>query len=146
MKKLNRKGFSVVEVIIAMVVISIVTATSLSIVSVSADNTKAAAYRAEAQYFAADALECFKPAQSADHFYSILENFRGGVTLDQLPEEYKDDYVRLYRLNGSNYPVYIYENFNSVEGAVVVTFKILVLDNSGQEIAKIEYSKLRRAA
>ena len=28
----------------------------------------------------------------------------------------------------------------------ITSFKILVLDNSGQEIAKIEYSKLRRAA
>ena len=53
-----------------MAVIAIVTATAL---------TRAAMYKADAQYLVYDALECFKTSKSEDEFIRAFE-FRGNVT------------------------------------------------------------------
>lgn len=63
-KKLkNKKGFSLVEVAIAMAVVSIVTITAIAIIYPATDKTKVANSQSAAIYFAADALECFKATE-----------------------------------------------------------------------------------
>ena len=82
MKKMNKKGFSIVEVIIAMTVIAIVSASALTIVLKSFDNTRAAMYKADAQYLVYDALECFKVSNSPDEFAAAFTfRFGGNVAV-----------------------------------------------------------------
>lgn len=73
MRKINRKGFSLVEVVIAMAVVSIVTLTAISIVYSATDRNKQANIKSDAIYFTADVIECFKATETAKDFYYALK-------------------------------------------------------------------------
>jgi len=79
MKKriLSRDGFTLAESIIAMVIISLVTVTAVTLILSSTHTTQSAVQKAQAQYFAEDALTCFRAADSADRFVDAIA-FSGG--------------------------------------------------------------------
>jgi len=81
MKKriLSRDGFTLAESIIAMVIISLVTVTAVTLILSSTHTTQSAVQKAQAQYFAEDALTCFRAADSADRFVDAIA-FSGGYT------------------------------------------------------------------
>ncbi|MBQ1195598.1 MAG: type II secretion system protein [Clostridia bacterium] len=79
LKRLNKRGFSLVEVAIAMAVISIVTFTALSIIYPATDKTVEASAQSNALYFAADAIECFKATKNPSELQAALSE-RDGVT------------------------------------------------------------------
>lgn len=73
----NKKGFAMAETIVAMAVVSLVTVTAVMLFFASARTTQSAVYKAQAQYFAEDALACFRTADDADQFSTAME-LRGG--------------------------------------------------------------------
>lgn len=97
----NKKGFSIVEVVIAMTVIAIVSATALTIVLSSADNTRAAMYKSDAQYLVADAIECFKVSETKDELVDALLA-RGGLN-----ENNKEGFSAVLIMQESGYFVFI---------------------------------------
>ena len=84
LKRLNKRGFSLVEVVIAMAVVSIVTFTALSIIYPATDKTVEANAQSNAIYFAADAIECFKATKDSDEFFEALY-YRLGIPYVQAP-------------------------------------------------------------
>ena len=80
LKRLNKRGFSLVEVIIAMAVVSIVTFAALSIIYPATDKTVEANAQSNAIYFAADAIECFKATDNVGELISTM-SFRDGMNL-----------------------------------------------------------------
>ena len=153
-KKLkNKKGFSLVEVAIAMAVVSIVTITAIAIIYPATDKTKEANAKSAAIYFAADAIECFKAVDikldgvnpsNLSEFYDALMSTRiisqdvdgegnviayyEGVT----PIDETDGYVYAFRINGSNCIVYI--RFDFISNAKEPKIIIKVTDSAGNDI------------
>lgn len=68
MRVRKKKGFSIVEVVIALTVIVIVTFSALSIIMASTTKRVNAINKTEAQNFASDILECFKASNSFSEF------------------------------------------------------------------------------
>ena len=157
-KKLkNKKGFSLVEVAIAMAVVSIVTITAIAIIYPATDKTKEANAQSAAIYFAADAIECFKAvdikldgvnpsniSEFYDEFYdalmttriisqdvdddgNVINTYYEGVT----PIGEIDGY-EAFRINGSNCIVYIRFDFilNAKEPRIIIK----VTDSAGNYI------------
>lgn len=81
MKKriLNKKGMTMVEVIIAMAVVMLVTITALSIITSSTHTTQSALHKSQAQHFAEDAFACFRACETADQFADAMA-FAGGYS------------------------------------------------------------------
>ena len=131
----NKKGFSVVEVVIAMAVITIVTVTALSILTSAANNTREMMYKADAQYLVADAVECFKVSNSTSEFYEAL-NFRGNWK----GASQSSDSVSIYIINGSCYQVTAITNYNDLRP----TLNIEVIDNNRKIITEYSYTKAKR--
>ena len=170
MKRLNKKGFSIVEVIIAMTVIAIVSASALTIVLKSLDNTRAAMYKADAQYLVYDALECYKVADSPEAFAAAFE-FRGNVMkLDNLPDGFAELIATIiassspavegsgnngdstkacfyYVIADSQYIVYIELEYGNKDKVFypVDTFKIYVIDSEYNVLSSItNYYKISK--
>ncbi len=132
-----------------MAIIAIVSATALTILTTSFNNTRAAMFKADAQYIVYDALECFKATGSADEFHNAFK-FRGNV-------EHEPDYkqplgpgapgvVLTYKISDSKYTVkvvliYNTESPNSVLSADV--FNISVYNTEDKEIASTNYRRIR---
>ena len=134
----NNKGFSVVEVVIAMVVVSLVTATALSILSLSAAHSKTTTYKIDAQYLVSDAVECFKVSDTADEFYDALV-FRGGwVGANRDGENYS------FILEKSGYAVLVSTDYENNESSFL-NLVIRILDPSDPDnsilIAEGTYQK-----
>lgn len=70
---LGRKGFGIVEVIIAMAVIAIVSAAAISIVLSSLRSAQRVADKERAEYFAADAAEAFRVSEDEDGFRALMK-------------------------------------------------------------------------
>ncbi len=104
LKRLNKRGFSLVEVIIAMAVVSIVTFAALSIIYPATDKTVEANAQSNAIYFAADAIECFKVTRNSTEFFQALSH-RSGLAVppidDSQPYYYPIDnkWVAMITLN-----------------------------------------------
>ena len=73
MKRKNKGGFSLVEVVIALAIIVMVAGAGLSITLSSITTKVKAINRTHAQNFAENVLECFKAADTKDEFHNLLE-------------------------------------------------------------------------
>ena len=137
----NKKGFSIAEVVIAMAIIAIVSASALTVVTSTAQNTQTAMYKADAQYLVYDALECFKTSQTPEEFGRALA-FRGDV----LPIIATDN-SQFYKILDSGYDVQVlvnYETSSPSNPAIKIdTFTILVNNSKGETVASItDYRRL----
>lgn len=146
MKKFNNKGFSVVEVVIALTVISIVTITAISITSLSSKNTQAFLNKADAQYLVADAIECFKvtPCSSLNDYYYRnfctdffnAFDFRGGFS----PAGGNGLDFRTYKMDKSGY--YVEVNVFKSDDNKRVCLRVSVKESPwGNEIIQEYYFK-----
>lgn len=124
MKRINKKGFSIVEVVIAMAVITLVTVTAISIATGADKNARTALYRTDAQLFAADAVECFKATNDVNDFKNALES-RG------VPG-YESEELLFFNLSPSGYVATVNYNTN------VIT--VTVYDNSNI-VTQLTYTK-----
>jgi len=69
----NNKGFSVVEVVIAMAVVGLVTAAALVIMIGSVEITQKTLNEANAENFVANAVECYIAANDNDGNFNLSE-------------------------------------------------------------------------
>ena len=151
-KKLkNKKGFSLVEVAIAMAVVSIVTITAIAIIYPATDKTKEANAQSNAIYFAADAIECFKATDNDMEFQFLLLS-RGGMNKiedrSKLPVEINTLYsdYQIFRADGGNYFVGLKVD------SPTNTLNIIAVDSRGNSIfdrnlfptGVVEYKKASR--
>ena len=158
-KKLKKKkGFSLVEVAIAMAVVSIVTFTAIAIIYPATDKTKEANAKSNAIYFVADAIECFKATEIKGDIvrdYSEFDEalaFRGVVSIESgCPTQDPNNPVpgncegchKVVILNGSKYKAHM--KFTSPMPGKNNEITIEVTDNEGNEIVeKVTYTKSPR--
>lgn len=126
----SKKGYSLVEAIIALAVVVVVSATALSI-SLSSLATKVRAVnRSYAQEFADNALECFKAADNYGEFENLVA-YVEGAALDGEDGEYK------YVFEKKNFVADIKVQF--IEGRD--TFEIKVRETNGLDIISFNYEK-----
>lgn len=123
----NKKGFSITEVVIAMVIVTVVSISALSVVLGSVNTKAAAVSRTKAQDFAANALECYKanPTDFITYLYRVYDdlsmtgNDASGVTV--------------YRYTGTDWEAEMRVSANE--------FNITVTDDDGDEIISLTYSR-----
>lgn len=125
----NKKGISLVEVVIAMAIVTIVTITTLSIIYSSTLATQKASHRTAAQYFAMDILEAFKMAENEQQFIRAVE-YRGGYTQRSNEE---DKYI--FVLEQSNYKALVTVDYPAVDRP---SLSVVITDNSGEAVAQID--------
>lgn len=123
----KKKGFSLVEAIIALTIVVIVSFAALSLVLSSATAKVNAVNKSKAQYFAYDALECFKASKSISDFESNML-FAAGIEI---------------KLDENGQFIYLSEEnkFTAEITAIDNTFKIEVLDKNQKEIISFDYTK-----
>ena len=131
-----------------MAIIAIVSATALTILTASFNNTRAAMYKADAQYLVYDALECFKATGSADEFKAAF-SFRGNVVLVDEKTSNQDVTVikeYTYKIKDSQYTVVVTLLYNSQPNGSVLSadvFNVKVNDTENKEIASTYYRRIR---
>jgi len=131
-KTTRNRGFSIMETVIALVVIVMVTAAALSITMAAISARVKMSNYSEAQDFAHNVLECFKAADTNIEFENNMKDVAG--------YEYEDI---------SEAPsIYKYKVENKFEAEIIAAFaddndyfKITVNDNNGTEIIEFEYTK-----
>ena len=118
----DKKGISMAEMIIAMAIISIVTAAALTVMISSIKNTEEDNDLMRVRHFASNAVEAFVAAESADQFDGYM-SFCGYTDVTKEESEFW-----IYRLNGG-YEAIVYPNY-LMEGARPI-LDILIRDSNG---------------
>ena len=137
MKNKNNRGYSLVEVVIALSVIVIVSVSALSIVLSSVATKVNAINKSHAQSFADNVWESFKAADTQDEFLSLIA-FSEGTTLT---EGVTDESGK------TTYTYYSQENKFTAEIAVSYQenarpeLEVMVTDKDGDEIISFSYRK-----
>ena len=117
-----------VESIIALFIVSLVSITSVTLIFSSAQTALSATYKSQAQYFAEDALACFRAADSAAEFGDAI-TFRGGFSECTITgEEYT------YTLSDSHFKAVVLAAYPTGERA---SFSIQITDKDGTVITSI---------
>lgn len=133
----KRKGYSLVEVVIALSVIVVVSITALTIVLSSIATKTAAINKGEAQNFAENVWECFKVSNNEEDFLSNVSFATSAV----LGEGQIDD---------SGYTVYTYQSeeykFTAIINIKYSTtarseFAVEIVDKDGDSIVSFTYEK-----
>ncbi|MBE6531473.1 MAG: prepilin-type N-terminal cleavage/methylation domain-containing protein [Ruminococcaceae bacterium] len=137
MKNKNKRGYSLVEVVIALSVIVIVSISALSIMLSSVVTKANAINRSHAQSFADNVWESFKAADTQDEFLSLIA-FSDGVLLT---EGVTDE---------SGKTIYTYNSVeNKFTAEIAVSYQenarpeleLIVTDKNGDEIISFSYRK-----
>lgn len=146
MKRKNKGGFSLVEVVIALAIIVMVMGAGLSITLSSITTKVKAINRTHAQYFADNVLECFKAADTKDDFqylFSVIDTHEHEGEEGLKPSENK-------REDGKVYYIYTHKSANYqfiAEISVMYTvgkrpeLSVNVSGEDGEEIISFDYTK-----
>ena len=128
----RNRGFSIMETVIALVVIVLVTAAALSITMAAISARVKMSNYSEAQDFAHNVLECFKAADNNTEFESNMKDVAG--------YEYED--------MSAEPSIYTYKVENKFEAEIIAAFDvdgdyfhITVNDSNGTEIISFTYQK-----
>ena len=132
-----KRGYSLVEVVVAMAVITTVTMTALSIMLFSISSRKTASDKAMAQNFAENAWECFKASESREEFVSCLV-FAEDVSLADGEEDAEGRTVYRYEFEECRYTATIKIQYSDTARS---TFSVDVTDDDGDEIVSFTYRK-----
>ena len=124
----NKKGMTMVEVVIAMVVVLLVTVAAMSIILSSTHTTHTAVCRSQAQYFVSDAFTSFRASDSAEEFAAAME-FCGGYSECAVNE---NQYI--FVLEDSGY-VAVANVIYPADGRA--TFSIEVTDGNADVVASV---------
>ncbi len=122
-KKLNRRGFSLAEAVIALALISIVSVATLTIVLTSQRSTYSAMQKQQAQIYAADIITCYR--NDGDFHKNV--NFALGL------DEYAE-WSDTVQLNGGFVA-------KIVEEAETSTLMVTVLNEKGKELIELSFTK-----
>ena len=66
LKKLNKRGFTLAESVLALAIITIVSVGTLSLILSAQNSTISAAQKQQAQLYAADIIACYRVSSDAD--------------------------------------------------------------------------------
>lgn len=138
MIKINNKkrGFSIMEAVIALAVIVLVTAAALTVVLAAISARVKAVNKSEAQNFAYNVWECFKVSDDIGDFENNVEFACDGLNLrDYIAEENGNTASYSYDSTKNNFTATITANF--ADGK----FNITVKDNKGDDIISFPYEK-----
>lgn len=134
-EKKRKSGFSIVEVVIALAVVVIVTASALSIVMAAISARVKTVNRSEAQNFAHNMWECFKASENGTEFESNVKFAYEGLELNKDPD---DETKYTYTSDKNNFEATITVNFLDAKS----TFDIVVKDvKNDEEIVSFSYTK-----
>lgn len=127
-RPLGSRGFSIVEAVVAMVVIATVTAAAISIVLSSLRTAEKTAERERAEYFSADTVEAFRVSENDAAFEDIMQF--AGYTLTKTADGY------IYEFE-SGYTGEIRADYSAARPAL----EVWVLDEDGDEITRHAFTK-----
>ena len=128
--KKAKRGFTIFEVVIAMVVIGVCTGTTIAVIEKSRDLSSNSFYYYEARTLADNTLEVFKYAENDDQFLSGL---------GYLDQRYtREGY--LYYYENSLYRVEVTVVFNEYHNGKS-TFKAVGYQRNGHQLFKFYYEK-----
>ena len=126
--KRNNRGFSIAEVVVAMVVVTIVSFATLSVILSANLSTDRSLRHQQAQFYAEDAVGCFVLAESEEEFKSYLAGALGLKNVDNIAPD--SDIT----LNDGNILKYSLLNNNK-------TLTLYIRDSEGKTVAHAEYTK-----
>ena len=110
----NKRGFTLVETVVALALILIVSASSLVLIASANNATQRALYNAQAQNFVSDVVTVFRSVEDKDEFDSTLQ--KGYIS--SLPKGYTRTIV--------------------IDGATLI---VEVKDGDGKTVAKATYAR-----
>ena len=135
-KRNRRNGYSLVEVVIALSVIVIVSASAISILLSSVATKVNAVNKAHAQSFADNVWESFKAADNEEDFVSLVA-FSEGINEADITAPEGENMVYTYSSEKHKFTADITVNYNSTRPEL----KISVTDKDGDEIISFNYVK-----
>ena len=142
MKRKNKGGFSLVEVVIALAIIVMVMGAGLSITLSSITTKVKAINRTHAQNFAENVLECFKAADNTEEFERLLP------VIDNDNDQHRNPYHD--ERDGTQYYIYTHTSANYQFIAEVAVryadgerpiLKVNVTGEDGTDIISFDYTK-----
>lgn len=130
-KNRSRKGFSILEAVIAIAVISIITVAAITMVTQSIKVERNNIRDAEIKTYSENAIECFRFANDREEFFSLIkktasfvdENEDGTLGENERIELKKSDYTIAITVD------LLYNNM-----------MITAINSSGTEIFSLDYS------
>lgn len=112
----NKRGFTLVETVVALALILIVSASSLTLISSANNATQRALFNAKAQNFVSDVVTVYRTAETKAQFENIVNDTTENGIISKLA-------------GGYTYTIQI----------VDTTLTVTVFNESGKQIAKAEY-------
>lgn len=122
----SRKGISIVEVVIALVIITVISASALSMILMSVNVEKKTVATLEVANHAENAVECFRYADNHDVFLECLQKTAdfikeddsfilraGSYTVTILPKDHEFEYTAV---NTDGVEIYAFTYTKSLEG------------------------------
>ena len=138
MKNKNKRGYSLVEVVIALSVIVTVSITALSIVLSSVATKVNAINKSHAQSFTDNVWESFKAAETQDEFVSLVAFSEGVDKADITASEGENrNIVYTYSSEKHKFKAEMTVNYQSQRPEL----NLAVTDKEGDEIILLEYKK-----
>lgn len=129
----NRNGFSLVEVMVAMAVIAIVTASAVTIITSALNSTKKNIYANNVEYFASDVLQAYTSAENSENFESAMK-FAGYPLVKDGGTEDKYNYT----FEQSKYVAEIKASYSDTDRSEL---SLIVKDDKGNEIKSYTFTK-----
>ena len=126
----RNRGFSIMETVIALVVIVLVTAAALSITMAAISARVKMSNYSEAQDFAHNVLECFKAADDNEDFEKYVAEV---AKYTGMQEEIED---KKYSFDNNKFIAQITADCASGEFDIIINDK-----NNGTEIIEFDYTK-----
>ena len=130
----NKRGFSIVEAIVAMAVILVVSAAAITCVENFSKSSAVLNSKNEAIVVAEDALEIFKASRTYEEYCNLWSIYLGRYYTKSYGLGVVSGSVDDFPVGGSK--VWIRVNFNTNNGVAV--FESTVKDNKGQTIMHIK--------
>ena len=132
----KKRGFSIMEAVIALAVIVLVTAAALTVVLAAISARVKAVNKSEAQNFAYNVWECFKVSDNIGDFETNVKFAEGeDVELKEQAPDASGNQVYTYTSEKNKFTAKITVDFISGE------FYIYVENNKTEEIVSFDYIK-----
>ena len=137
MRNRKQRGYSLVEVVIALTVIVTVSITALTIVLSSVATKQTAIHKTEAQNFAQSVWECFKVSDDDADFVSNVD-FAESVTLSDGTIDEDGYTVYTFDCEENKFTAIIKVRYSETERS---DLSVDVLDKDGDSIVSFTYQK-----
>lgn len=136
----NRRGFTIVELVVAMVIIVIVSGAGISLVLTQSKVDSQATQTVDATNICENAIECFRYAvnvSSGDeeiktNFYNAFV-LTGALDTENYPQKDDEDNVKIYdnyEINASGAEITIAIDGNTIKVKAVDSFDVTIIDTT----------------